>query len=83
MIQANKDKEIYKAQSLYNSRTNNFVWLNEYEDFDSVTRGEVVWLDGDSKVIMESDGNLLFPKSEIMAAGDEVFVFCQKNPTNE
>ncbi len=73
-----KDLKIYKQPlvkiyDLYETKTDNFLLAKEFEDFEKVSKNQIIGIDGDDKIITPSDGVILFAKNR-NKIGDEAFL---------
>ncbi len=62
---------------LYYTKTNNFTLSKSFKDFEEVTKGEIIGIDGDQKVKVKKDGIILFARSR-SKIGEEAFLLGEK-----
>jgi len=62
---------------LYTTKTNNFVLSESFNDFEKVSKGQVIGIDGGKKVVAKKDGIILFARNR-KQVGDEAFLVGQK-----
>lgn len=62
---------------LYKTKTNNFTLSKAFDDFEEVSKGQVVGMDGKREVIIKDDGIILFARNR-KQVNDEAFLLGKK-----
>jgi|SRR3989344_4312736 len=75
------DLELYPQSSLqmeglYLTKSDSFVLARQFEDFEKVSAGQIIGIDGKDEVKVPIDGIILFARNRTQA-GEEAFLFGQ------
>lgn len=71
-------KQSYILMSdLYKTKTNNFALSKPFDDFEEVSSGQVIGIDGGEEVRVEKEGVILFARNRKQIS-DEAFLFGEK-----
>ena len=77
MKKSSPKKQSYtQMNDLYTTKTNNFVLTKLFDDFEKVSKGQIIGIDGKEKVVAKKDGIILFARNR-KQVGDEAFLFGQ------
>jgi len=60
--------------NLYLTKTNNFILSKLFDDFENISKGQILGVDGTTEIRAEKDGIILFARNR-NKTGDEAFLF--------
>lgn len=66
-----------RMYDIYITKTNSFALSKPFDDFEQVSKGQVIGVDGGKRVLAERDGVILFARNR-ERVGDEAFLIGEK-----
>lgn len=67
-------QSVIEVDELYLTKTNGFKIERQFDDFEKMTKGQLIGIDGDESVFARKDGVIIFARSR-NGIGEEGFVF--------
>lgn len=57
-----RNKEYFRAQNAYMTQTSNFRIEKQFDDFENIKKGQIIWYDWDEEIVAKNDGKILFAR---------------------
>lgn len=72
-----KKQSYIRMYDLYIAKTDNFILSKQFGDFEEISKGQIVGIDGEKEVRFEKDAVILFARNR-KRTGDEAFLLGEK-----